>query len=78
MGMIMKLSKWGNSLAVRLPANLVRELGLKEGDYVEQDRLALLKARGQMTREEALKVMRESRMKLPEGYKFDREEANSR
>ena len=49
-----------------------------EGDYVEQDRLALLKARARMSREEALKVMYESRMKLPDGYKFDREEANSR
>ncbi|MEQ9564472.1 MAG: AbrB/MazE/SpoVT family DNA-binding domain-containing protein, partial [Pseudomonadales bacterium] len=28
----MQVAKWGNSLAVRLPADLVRELGLKEGD----------------------------------------------
>ena len=27
----MQVAKWGNSLAVRLPADLVRELGLKEG-----------------------------------------------
>ena len=77
MGM-MKVAKWGNSLAVRLPADLVRELGLKEGDYVEQDRLALFKARARMSREEALKVMREARLKLPEGYEFDRDEANER
>ena len=31
----MQIAKWGNSLAVRLPARLVRELGLKEGDEVE-------------------------------------------
>ena len=31
-----------------------------------------------MTREEALKVMEESRLALPEGYKFDREDANAR
>ena len=30
----MQVAKWGNSLAVRLPADLVRELGLKEGDTV--------------------------------------------
>ena len=77
MGM-MKVSKWGNSLAVRLPADLVRELGLKEGDYVERDRLALYKARAKMTREQALQIMRESATPLPEGYKFDREEANAR
>ena len=31
----MQVAKWGNSLAVRLPADLVRELGLKEGDQVD-------------------------------------------
>ena len=77
MGM-MKVSKWGNSLAVRLPADLVRELGLKEGDYVGQDRLSFYKARARMTREEALEVMRNSRWELPADYKFDREEANAR
>ncbi len=75
---LMKVSKWGNSLAVRLPAELVRELGLKEGDYVGKDRLALYKARPKLTREEALEVMRNSRWELPADYKFDREEANSR
>ena len=28
----MQVSKWGNSLAVRLPKALVEQLGLKEGD----------------------------------------------
>lgn len=31
----MRVAKWGNSLAVRLPAELVRELGLKEGDRID-------------------------------------------
>ena len=30
----MHVSKWGNSLAVRLPKALVEELGLKEGDQL--------------------------------------------
>ena len=30
----MQVAKWGNSLAVRLPAELVRELGLREGDEI--------------------------------------------
>ena len=77
MGM-MKVSKWGNSLAIRLPADLVRELGVKEGDFVERDRLAIYKVRARMSREEAIRVMRESATPLPEGYKFDREEANAR
>ena len=31
----MLVAKWGNSLAVRLPAAIVRELGLKEGDRID-------------------------------------------
>lgn len=31
----MQIAKWGNSLAVRLPADLVRKLDLREGDQVE-------------------------------------------
>jgi antitoxin MazE len=31
----MQVSKWGNSLAVRLPAVVVDTLGLKEGDNIE-------------------------------------------
>jgi len=30
-----QVSKWGNSLAVRLPAAVVHALGLKEGDEIE-------------------------------------------
>ena len=73
-----KVARWGNSLAVRLPAELVKELGVKEGDLIEQDRLSFNKTRAGMTREEALEVMRNSRWELPADYKFDREEANSR
>jgi antitoxin MazE len=31
----MQVSKWGNSLAVRLPAAVVEALGLKEGYDIE-------------------------------------------
>ncbi len=31
----MQVSKWGNSLAVRLPASVVQALELKEGDQIE-------------------------------------------
>lgn len=30
-----KIARWGNSLAVRLPAGVVRDLGLEEGQVVE-------------------------------------------
>jgi antitoxin MazE len=29
------VAKWGNSLALRLPAEYVRRIGIKEGDQVE-------------------------------------------
>jgi len=32
---VMQVSKWGNSLAVRLPAAVVEALALKEGDEIE-------------------------------------------
>jgi antitoxin MazE len=31
----MRVSKWGNSLAIRLPAAVVELLELKEGDEIE-------------------------------------------
>src|SRR5437879_5261039 len=34
-GVPMQVSKWGNSLAIRLPAAIVQALELKEGDDIE-------------------------------------------
>lgn len=31
-GVLVQVAKWGNSLAIRLPAAVVEALGLKEGD----------------------------------------------
>ena len=31
----MQVARWGNSLAIRLPASVVEALGLKEGDDIE-------------------------------------------
>ena len=79
----MHVSRWGNSLAVRLPTALVNQLGLKEGDDVE---MALAGSRAftverKMTRDEAseaLKTLRQSLPPLSADFKFDREEANQR
>ena len=35
--MRLQLSRWGNSLAVRLPVDYLRAAGLKEGDEVEAE-----------------------------------------
>jgi antitoxin MazE len=76
----MQVSKWGNSLAVRLPRAVVEALKLKEGDEIEvvvagTHRFEVSRDR---TREEALKKLRKYRGRLPEGFKFDRDEANAR
>jgi antitoxin MazE len=76
----MQVAKWGNSLAVRLPATVVEALGLKEGDEIE------IRVAGERTfdierdrsRERALERIRSFRKKLPPDWKFDREEANAR
>lgn len=76
----MQVSKWGNSLAVRLPATVALQMGLKEGDdlKIEAINTRSLTLVRQETREEALAGIRAMRVKLPEGWKFDREEANER
>ncbi len=33
--MDLQIARWGNSLALRIPADYVRRMGIKEGDRVE-------------------------------------------
>jgi antitoxin MazE len=76
----MQISKWGNSLAVRLPASVVEALGLKEGDKVEiqvAGRRAFEVAKAPGARE-LLARLRKFRGRLPATFKFDRLEANER
>jgi antitoxin MazE len=76
----MQVSKWGNSLAVRIPAAVVEALELKEGDEITI-RVAASKefeVTRDNEREQALKRLRARRIPLPAGWKFDREEANAR
>jgi antitoxin MazE len=75
-----RVAKWGNSLAIRLPVSIVAALELKEGDEVEihivGDR-AFNVARDQ-SRERALARIRAFRKELPPDWKFDRQDANAR
>jgi antitoxin MazE len=72
----MQISKWGNSLAVRLPKAMVDQLELKEGDEVELVRTGerTLEVRRLVTREEALAEIRKLRGSVPADYKFNRDE----
>ena len=79
----MQVSKWGNSLAVRLPAAVVEALGLKEGDnieiHVEDARtLGVRKSPDSPDSKELLARLRKFRGRLPEGFLFDRLEAHER
>jgi antitoxin MazE len=76
----MQVSKWGNSLAVRLPKKLVDQLGLKEGDDIQITAASgrSLEVAVDDTRAAAIAALRALNLKLPEGYRFDREEANER
>jgi antitoxin MazE len=76
----MQVAKWGNSLAVRLPAAVVEALHLKEGDEIEIH-VAEARAFGvarKAGRDELLKRLRAFRGRLPADFKFDRDAANAR
>lgn len=76
----MRVSKWGNSLAIRIPQSVVDVLELKEGDSVELravDNRSFDVAR-QPTRQELVERLRKYRGLLPADFTFDREEANAR
>ena len=75
----MQVARWGNSLAVRLPADLVRELGLKEGDQID-----LVKDDGQVRirrlarADEVLAGLRRFRGKLPAAERLGRDATHER
>ena len=76
----MQVAKWGNSLAIRLPATVVDALDLKEGDQIEI-RIAgprEFEVSRDRKRERALERLRRLRRPLPDGFTFDRHEANER
>ena len=76
----MKVARWGNSLAVRLPREVAEKLSLREGDEIE------LRASGERSFEvirdqrkaELIAKMRKLSVPLPADYRFDRDEANER
>lgn len=76
----MRVAKWGNSLAVRLPGVIVDALKLKEGDEInfhvaKRDEFGVVR---EPTRKELLEQLHAFHGLLPADFKFDREEANAR
>jgi len=75
-----QVAKWGNSLAIRLPAQVVDALKLKAGDHIEI-RIAggrAFEVGRDQARQRALARLIKLSRPLPEGFVFDREEANER
>ncbi len=74
----MQVSKWGNSLAVRIPAAVVEALDLKEGDEIE---ISIAGKRDfavsrDLSRETALEQLRQMKWSFPPDFKFRREDIN--
>jgi antitoxin MazE len=75
-----KFAKWGNSIAVRIPAEVVAKLGISPNDEAE------IKVTGdhsfEITRDrrrlEAIEAIRKLARPLPPGYKFNRDEIYDR
>ena len=82
-----KVAKWGNSLAVRIPSKMAKEMGLKVGDFLPSEvltrgaeiraRLVAQREASMMTHEDAVAAMIEARKKFPrdlrpEDWKIDR------
>lgn len=76
----MIVAKWGNSLAVRIPAAVAEALELKEGDEIEVRVVGArqIEVGRKPGRDEWLRRLRAFRGRLPADFKFDREEANAR
>jgi len=81
----MQVTKWGDSLAVRLPVALVQELGITDGDELllqPLPRQAAQPASVNVTRLpgklDRLQAMRHLRAPWGADFAFDREEVNAR
>lgn len=74
----MQVAKWGNSLAVRIPASVVEILGLREGDdidiHITPERTFAIERRPGIN--DLLARLRQYRGRLPKDFRFDRLEAN--
>jgi len=74
----MRVTRWGNSLAVRLPSAVVEALELKEGDDIEihvanARRFAVAR---KPDRDALIDRLRQFRGRLPVDFKFDRTSLN--
>ncbi len=76
----MKVRKWGNSLAVRLPSAVVEALALEDGADIEIHIAGarVFEVAKAPSNRELLKRLRKYRGRMPARFRFDRLEANER
>ena len=76
----MQVAKWGNRLAIRIPAVVAEALELQTGDEVQirVEGAREFALRRKPSREDLLKRLRAFRGRLPADFVFDRDEANER
>lgn len=77
---MMQVCKWGNSLAIRLPASVVDALDLHAGDDIEVllANEGVFEIKRKPGKEAFLAQLRQFRGKLPADFSFDRDDANAR
>ena len=76
----MRIAKWGNSLAIRIPAVVAEMLDLKVGDEIEIHAVTarLMEIERKPLPQELLDRLDKYRDLIPADFKFDRFEANER
>lgn len=79
----MQVSKWGNSLAVRLPKKLVEKLGLAEGDDVDVTSadartIVISKSDDKDDKSDFIARLRSLQKPKPAGFVWNRDDANAR
>ena len=76
----MQVAKWGNSLAVRIPAAVVDAMSLKAGDEIEIHVAgsAAFEIKRKPGAAALLAKIKKFRGRLPADFKFDRLSANER
>lgn len=72
----LKVAKWGNSIAVRIPSDVVEKLKISANEEVEIRVTGenSFEVRRDTRRQEAIEKLRSMRFALPDDYVFDRDE----
>lgn len=70
----MKVARWGNSLAIRIPAEVVEKLKLEPGEDIEVKITGdnQFEVSRDLRRRKAVEELKKLRIPLPEGYVFRR------